>query len=310
VVGGVTMVCMASQVVAPLETGREAASRHAWREAYDAFTSVGGDELTPFDLASFADAAWWSGKLDEAIDLRERSYAAFAATDEKSDAARVALALAWDHSLRGAFSVARGWVANVERLLEGEPESSEHAHLALVRGSMTLFTGGNLDEALTEIDRAHDIAKRFGDPDLEAMAVAEKGRVLIHTGQVEEGLALLDEASAAATCGELRPYWTGAVYCSTISTCQDVGDFRRAAEWAEAANQWCERADVTGFPGACRVHHAEIMRLRGDWTRAEEQALAACAELHDFDRMITAGGYYEVGEVRRRRGEFAAAEEA
>jgi hypothetical protein len=90
VVGGVTMVCMASQVVAPLETGREAASRHAWREAYDAFTSVGGDELTPFDLASFADAAWWSGKLDEAIDLRERSYAAFAATDEKSDAARVA----------------------------------------------------------------------------------------------------------------------------------------------------------------------------------------------------------------------------
>jgi class 3 adenylate cyclase len=52
------------------------------------------------------------------------------------------------------------------------------------------------------------------------------------------------------------------------------------------------------------------MRLRGDWTKAEQQALAACAELRGFDRIITAAGYYEVGEVRRRRGEFAAAEEA
>ena len=301
---------MSSQVASPLETGREAASRHAWREAYDAFASGAEDELTPFDLASFADAAWWSGKLDEAIDLRERSYAGFAAAEEKRSAVSVALALAWDHTLRGAFSVARGWLANVERLLEGEPELPEHGHMAMVRGSLTLFTGGNLDDALTEIDRAHDIAKRFGDRDLEAMAVADKGRVLIHSGQVEEGLELLDEATAAATCGELRPFWTGAIYCSTISSCQDVGDFRRAAEWAEAANRWCERVDVTGFPGSCRVHHAEIMRLRGDWTKAEEQALAACAELQDFDRIITAGGYYEVGEVRRRRGEFAAAEEA
>jgi class 3 adenylate cyclase len=301
---------MSSQVVAPLEAGRQAASRHAWREAYDAFTSANAEALTPEDLESFAEAAWWSGKLDEAIELRERSYAGFAAGGEKRSAIRVALAVAWDHALRGAFSLARGWLANVERLLQEQPESPEHGHAAMVRGSITLLTGGNLDEALSEVDRAHDIAKRFGDRDLEAMAVADKGRVLIHSGQVEEGLALLDEATAAATCGELRPFWTGAVYCSTISSCQDVGDFRRAAEWAEAANRWCERVDVTGFPGSCRVHHAEIMRLRGDWTKAEEQALAACAELQDFDRMITAGGYYEVGEVRRRRGEFAAAEEA
>jgi hypothetical protein len=91
VVGGVTMVCMASQVVAPLETGREAASRHAWREAYDAFTSVGGDELTPFDLASFADARGGAESSTRRSTCAS-AYAAFAATDEKSDAARVALA--------------------------------------------------------------------------------------------------------------------------------------------------------------------------------------------------------------------------
>jgi class 3 adenylate cyclase len=52
------------------------------------------------------------------------------------------------------------------------------------------------------------------------------------------------------------------------------------------------------------------MRLRGDWPAAEEQAVAACEELRDFDRHITAGGYYEIGEIRRRRGDFAGAEEA
>jgi len=68
--------------------------------------------------------------------------------------------------------------------------------------------------------------------------------------------------------------------------------------------------DVSGFPGACRIHHAEITRLRGDWAKAEEQALTACEELQAFQRDITASGYYEVGEVRRRRGDFVAAEES
>jgi class 3 adenylate cyclase len=111
-------------------------------------------------------------------------------------------------------------------------------------------------------------------------------------------------------CGELQPYYTGLVYCITISASQDLGDYRRAAEWTEAANRWCDRLDVSGFPGACRIHRAEIMRLRGDWPGAEKQAIEACEELHDFDRSITAGGYYEIGEIRRRRGDFAAAEEA
>ena len=111
-------------------------------------------------------------------------------------------------------------------------------------------------------------------------------------------------------CGDIGAHAAGMVYCVTISSCQDLGDFRRAAEWTEAANRWCDRLDVTGFPGACRIHRAEALRLRGDWPAAEAQAVAACEELLDFDRMITAGGYYEIAEIRRRRGDFAGAEEA
>lgn len=299
-----------SHVADSLETARTAAGNHAWREAYDAYAAADERDLAPDDLDRFADAAWWTGKLDEAIKLREGAYAGFAAAGEKSDAARVALTLSWDHSGRGAFAVSHGWFANAERLLEDEPESSSHGVLALTRAINAVFEGGDLAGAIEDFERAYEFGRRFGDRDLQALAIVGKGRALVKRGDVEEGLALLDEGSAAAIGGELQPFSTGLIYCITISSCHDLGDYRRAAEWTEAANRWCDRLDVTGFPGACRIHRAELMRLRGDWPGAEQQAIEACEELHDFERSITASGHYEIGEIRRRRGDFAAAEEA
>ena len=293
-----------------LELAHKASERHAWREAYDAYSDVDELELTPVDLEGFADSAWWTGKLDKAIGLRERSYAGFSAAGDKLGAGRLALTLSWDHMNRGAFAVSRGWFANAERLLDGLPESAEHGRLALSRGIGILLAEGDMARALPELERAYEIAVRAGDRDTQVLALVGRGKAFVQRGDVEEGLAILDEASTSAVSGELRPFATGIVYCVTISSCQDVGDFRRAAEWTEAANRWCDQEGMNGFPGACRIHRAEIMRLRGDWPQAEKTALSACEELHDFDRIITAGGYYEIGEIRRRRGEFAAAHEA
>jgi class 3 adenylate cyclase len=294
----------------PLEAAREAAGRLAWRRSYDAYSALERGELGPDDLARFADAAWWSGRLDEAIGLRERAYAGYAAAGAELSAARIALTLSWDHSARGSFAVSHGWFAKAERHLEGEPESVEHGFRALTRGADALYAEGDIATAVVEFERAYELGRRFGDRDTEVLALTGRGRALIMRGDVEQGLALLDEASASALCGELKPYSTGLVYCMTIGACHDVGDYRRAAEWTEAANRWCDQLDVSGFPGACRIHRAEILRLRGDWPAAEAQAIAACEELHEFERSVTAGGHYEVGEIRRRRGEFAAAEEA
>jgi class 3 adenylate cyclase len=299
-----------SQVVDSLAAAREAASRHAWREAYAAYAGLEGQDLTAEDLERYAEAAWWMGKLDDAISLRERSHAGFAAAGEKLKAARVALILSWDYSNRGAFSVSHGWFAKAERMLEEEPESAEHALLVLTRAVDAMFGEGRLADAIAEFERAFELARHYGDRDTQVLALSGKGRALVKSGEIEHGLALLDEATAAAVSGEVKPYSTGLVYCITISSCQDLGDYRRAAEWTEAANRWCDRLDVTGFPGACRIHRAEIMRLRGDLHDAERVATAACEELGDFDRFITAGGYYEIGEIRRRLGDFVAAEEA
>ena len=46
---------------------------------------------------------------------------------------------------------------------------------------------------------------------------------------------------------------TGRVYCSTVSACWGLADYHRAGEWNDAAERWCERRSINGFPGLCRV---------------------------------------------------------
>jgi len=299
-----------SQAVDPIVGARDAASRQSWREAFEAYADLDPASLSAQDLEWYGEAAWWSGKLNDAVRLRERAYVAYAGEGRNVAAAQVALTLAWDESNRGAFAVAQGWFATAERQLEDEEESAVHGRIALTQASHAMFAEGDYAKAIAALDRAYELARRFGDRDTQMLALVAKGRALVKTGEIEQGLELIDEGTAAAVSGELQAYSTTLVYCMTISACQDVGDVRRAAEWTEAANRWCDRLDVTGFPGACRIHRAEIMRLRGDLEAAEKVATAACDELHDFERYITASGYYEIGEIRRRLGDLASAEEA
>ena len=58
----------------PLEAGREAAARGAYADAYALLRGVG--QLTGEDLEHLAEAAYWTGRLDEAIETRERAYTA------------------------------------------------------------------------------------------------------------------------------------------------------------------------------------------------------------------------------------------
>jgi DNA-binding CsgD family transcriptional regulator len=110
--------------------------------------------------------------------------------------------------------------------------------------------------------------------------------------------------------GRLRPYSTGKVYCSLISACEALGDIRRAAEWSEATSRWAQRHPFAVFPGLCRVHVASSLRSRGEWNRAEDEAVRACAELVTLNVSNAAAGYAEIGEIRRRIGDLEGAEDA
>ncbi len=294
----------------PLQQARDAISSHAWREALDLLTAVDASEdLSPEDLERLAEAAFWTGRTDKCIEALERAYACYTEAGNARGAASVAINLCFHHFAKLAPSVAAGWSSRAVRLLEAEPDCPEHGHLARISTNVTMSVG-NLDGALESARRTYEIGSRFGDRDLQAFGLFDQGNVLVAKGQVAEGMALLDEAMVAAVSGELGPLATGVIYCSMITTCERLADYRRAAEWTDAAQRWCGRQSIAGFPGLCRVQHAQIMRLRGAWAEAEEEATRARDELQGFNLNATGEALYQIGEIRLRMGDLPAAEDA
>src|SRR5919202_2967705 len=149
-----------------LEAGREAARKHAWRDAYELLHKADADGLLgAADLEFLAESAWWTGRLEEAIDLRERAYAAYVEAGEPRRAALLAMMISSDHGKKGAGSVAGGWLSRAARLLENEPEGVEHGHLALSYG-IAAGMMGQLEPGREHLARAHELATRFGDRNL------------------------------------------------------------------------------------------------------------------------------------------------
>jgi class 3 adenylate cyclase len=294
-----------------VRTGREALDRHAWDEAYrilseaDRAGALGGDGLELLALA-----AWWTAHPDETVEALERSYAAYLDEGNRAAAAMSAFRVAEQHGMRMNMPQAQGWAAKAQRLAEEDPEWPVHGWLEWMGGLMSWFQA-DFDGAIAHYDRALEIAERTGDRDLHGMSLHDKGNALCLLGRVREGMALLDEVMASVVGGELAPVAAGYVYCGMIGLCSKLGDYRRAGEWTEATLRWCERQSVPAFPGVCRVHKAELWRLRGSFTRAEEEAQLACEELPRFNFFAGLGpANHEIGEVRRRLGDFQGAEQA
>jgi tetratricopeptide (TPR) repeat protein len=135
-------------------------------------------------------------------------------------------------------------------------------------------------------------------------------RLRILGGDVEQGLALLDEVGVAAVSGDLDPLSTGLVYCELVCALQGLAQYDVAEEWTEAMERWCRTNAIGSLHGRCRVHRAEILRLRGVCDEAEREALVACEELRPYLRREMGWPLSELGRIRLRKGDIDGAEEA
>ncbi len=295
----------------PLAAGLEALGRHRWQEAFDLLSRADGEgNLSGADLESLADAAFFAARADLEIEIKERAFKAHQAEGNELRAAYVALRLARDYWFRGKNSIASAWGRRGEKLLEGKPESYAHGYLALGKSELASSTG-NIEEALELAEQAVEIASRAAQADLQAFALTNLGKLKIATGSTNDGMALMEEASISAVNGDLSPFASGATCCTMIAACRDLTDYRRATEWTEATEQYCERQSVSAFPGVCRIHRAEVVALSGAWDRAERELRQAADELSGWSAMPPlADGHYAIGEIRRLKGDFEGAEAA
>jgi len=151
---------------------------------------------------------------------------------------------------------------------------------------------------------------RRWDPAAAAIGRVADARLLILAGDVTQGLALLDEAGVATVSGDLDPLSTGVVYCELVCALQGLAQYDLAEQWTEAMERWCETSAVGSLRGRCRVHRAEILRLRGACDEAEVQVLLACEELRPYLRRELGWPLNELGRIRLHKGDLVGAEEA
>jgi DNA-binding SARP family transcriptional activator len=293
-----------------LERGREAFERYEWELAFKELLAT--DAQTPLaaeDLERLGEAARWSRRFEGMLDAFERSLATYESVGDRQSAARVAVKLAIEHYARHGDAVAAGWLARAQRLIEGEPACRERG-LVLVCVAHAMFTAGDVPAAVRLSQEAVELGRALEDHDVEALGHLCLGHARLVDGEVSEGAALIDEAMATALGGALELWTTGQIFCSTIFTCRNRGDLARAGEWSVATLRWCERHSLSGFPGLCRFHRAEVMRFRGALDRAEAGASEAVEELLAAAPRWAAWALHELGEIRRRRGDLKGAAES
>ena len=293
-----------------LGRAREAAARGDWEEAYDVLMKADVDGLAgPADLSLLGEVAYAAGHLDVTIEAWERAYALCVDAGDKDAAAgaavRVAMHLLFDTAL---MAPVRGWLARAERLLEGQRETPANAWLAVVRTYERMLTG-DLPGARPWARRAIELGSKH-DPAACALGQVAEARLLILGGDVEQGLALLDEVGVATVAGDLDPLSTGVVYCELVCALQGLAQYDVAEEWTEAMERWCKTNAMGSLHGRCRVHRAEILRLRGACNEAERVALGACDELRPYLRREMGWPLTELGRIRLRTGDIEGAEEA
>ena len=263
----------------------------------------------PADLSVLGEVAYAAGHLDVTIEAWERVYALCVEAGDSDAAAgaavRVAMHLLFDTAL---MAPVRGWLARAERLLEGRAETPASAWLAAVRAYERMLTG-DLPGALPWAQRAVDLGSEH-EPAACALGRVAQARLLILDGDVEQGLALLDEVGVATVSGELDPLSTGIVYCELVCALQGLARYEVAEEWTEAMERWCKTNAIGSLHGRCRVHRAEILRLRGSCSEAETEALSACEELRPYLRREMGWPLSELGRIRFRRGDVEGAEDA
>ncbi|HEU5003272.1 MAG TPA: LuxR C-terminal-related transcriptional regulator [Actinomycetota bacterium] len=282
---------------------RAALARGEWATARAAFEAALAGGESPGTLEGLARACWWLEDLDACAEARERAYRLYREQGDARGSARVACQIAREAALRrGDMAALNGWTERARRLLSEVEVSPEHAFLAMHESNCAFLFTNDPATARAKAVEAVELAQRFGLIDVEMLARAVWGATLVSEGDVAGGMRLLDEATAAATGGEMHDVeLIAATGCTMIVGCERVRDFERAGQWCTRMMEFCRRTGLGGLFAVCRTHYAIVLTERGDWAEAERE-LQGAAEQLALHRGLVGDTLASLGELRRRQG--------
>ncbi len=291
-----------------VESGWAALAQGDWVGARARFEHALASDETPEALEGLGWAAYCLDDGPLTLDARERAYRLYRAARDDAAAGRVAAWLAVDFlEFRGEVAVANGWLQRAHRLLDHAERGPGHGWLAIHEAALGFDADPAASRALAV--EALEIGRDFAVPELEMLGLAFQGRALVSEGNPQEGMRLLDEATAVALAGESHNLVCAAwACCQLISACEQVRDYERAGQWCERVGDFCERKGVALLLSMCRAQYGSVLTWQGRWDDAERELTAAAERLSPRPALVKAA-LVRLGDLRRRQGRFEEAEE-
>jgi DNA-binding NarL/FixJ family response regulator len=284
-----------------LVAARTAHVRRDWHASYEGFVRAGEDTpLCTDDLDSLADAAWRLGRGKESVRVAERVFAQLARTDPSSAAMKaVELGLAW--FTRGDLNIAQGWMNRARRLLDGALEGPTDGYLAYLDALVAMRDS----EALAvRVQRMREICGRIDTPALTALCQVAEALAAIGEARMAEAYGLIDEAMLPVLADQVPIDWAGDIYCVVLNQCHRLADLPRMRAWTQSMERWCnDFAASANYGGVCDVHRLQLSAATDDYRLLEDRLLGTSRALEDVNSWAAGEGYYQLGEVRRLRGD-------
>ena len=296
---------MDAVAAAHLARARELHRASRWEEACAEYTAADADEpLALEDLEAFAEAAQVCARGGEAAALLHRVFDLRVSAGELDDAAQVAFWLWWVLLNSNELVQASGWLKQTSRTLGAAMDTSLWLRIPEAMVQATTGHRSRADELLSAIVDE-------GQGEVVPWALSMWGQTLIDQGRLQDGLDHLEEAMALLVEQGLSPRVTPWVYCAAVRGCCLARDFARAREWNRSMGRWLDSLSSLGgaYLGNCRVYRSRLMLLNGAWREADDEIAAVCADLDGYTGWVCGHALYQLGEVRRLRGEWDSAED-
>lgn len=282
---------------------QEAIRRGDWSGAREGFEAALEREEAGEALFGLGIALQWLGDSESAIRHWERAYADFRRRRDAQQSVLAAFYLCLGYRMILGNDVAsRGWCQRAASVVEELDAPELNGWVELARAYVANESGHPSDGEL-HAREALAFARAASDADLELCSKGELGAVLVATGRVEEGTALLDEAMAGALAGEGGDLDTVVlISCRTMASCDRGGDIRRATQWVRAADEFNRRYGSPHLYTACRIHYGGILFASGKWADAERELKAALDVGKAAEPDLRVEGLARLAELRLAQG--------
>lgn len=289
-----------------LDEARAALHEGRWEDARVGFEASLAQQETADALDGLAQAHWWLCDARASIRYRERAWALSRRAGDAERAGRAAVDLSISYLVNlGNDAAARGWLARAGRVTRALDPNPLQGWLWLMEG----YLSGDAERTRAQAARALERAQETDDADLELLALSDLGVALVVEGRADEGLAMLDEATAGTLGGEYGRLDTVVfAMCNMLAACQLVGDLDRATQWCKVAEEFMASYGCPFLYARCRTHYGSVLVAKGRWEQAEDQLRAALDMSEDAGPGPRSEALAQLADLRLRQGRLEEAE--